>query len=558
MKKVIIIIILFSFFYSFSLFSQNNLCIQIVAFPVSDVSSIKKDKKIIDFVTKRNDCIIDKRGGGKYYGICCGNFVSRKSASKELKKVRKLFKGAFFRKFNLKYSKKANYFFNLKHKNALKVKKKRKKVVAKILSNIKYSDNFSTQTIEKPNFKLFTLRSYLQKLTDKDINYKLDQLNSLLFKLNSQIERNIYSPRLYFTIEGKVNKTYNVGSATSKINSDTIAALHLDWHLYDGQKKYYLQERKEIFDELSKLNLLSAKDRVLIDGVYIYMNLWMFQNLIDYYNILLEKQKKLVEIAMQRQLKGENLNYYEPIDSKNDFYNLKLNSVDIKESYLQKELIFRESIDLKTELPLYLYEPVYNELNKSLKELQQEAIRNNNELKKLQAEYKLSKSNIHLAQAKKSWKIDFSSYAGYGGSTELEGSNKDSGNGFEWSAGIRFTYPLSRSGINYEIEKRKIETEKAQLMVINKMKKLSVSITKLYNLIKKLKYKERILNQKNKLLKERLKVSFKRYISGKGSYKEYSNSLRYYVDNIQKEILNRSLLHSSILQMYILTGKEIY
>jgi outer membrane protein TolC len=94
--------------------------------------------------------------------------------------------------------------------------------------------------------------------------------------------------------------------------------------------------------------------------------------------------------------------------------------------------------------------------------------------------------------------------------------------------------------------------------VASKIKAITVSVNKLYNAIQKLKYKEDIYVSQNKILRERLKISYRRYMKGEGSYKEYSDTLKLYTDSLRARLLNESLLHASILQMYIISGKNLY
>jgi len=322
-----------------------------------------------------------------------------------------------------------------------------------------------------------------------------------------------------------------------------------------------MYERKVIFDRLAKLNLLAARDRVLLKGINQYTSLWFLQKIIDDYNLLLAQQEKLIKIVKNRQINGEMINIYEPIDSLNDYYSLELTVSDIKDSYLQEEVGFRESIELKSSKPLFLYPPDYSPLNLSLKALIKEAIAKNKELARLQEEYKLSKSDIILAAKRRGLSVDFFSYGGYGYSTAVEGSNStgNSGHGFEWLVGIRAKYPIGkRKDIELEVKRKKLEAMKKALMVADKIKVLTVSITKLYNSIKKLKYKERIYESKLSLIKEKLNISYERYLKGEGTYKDYSDTLKSYISIIYQKYLNKSLLDASILQLYILTGRNLY
>ena len=584
MKKVLLLFFLFSFFLSGISFAKNHYCIQISAVPITDLSSIWKDKKVASFLRTRDDCIMDKRKGGAYYGICCGDYLSYKASLHELKNIKHSFPGAFPRPYNTEKAEKIEAVSEngVKHskkiiskKHVVKTEKQYKKpksIVEKKKKPLEekeitiepqndFEDFFSRNIVNArrdAEYENFSLQKYLKKLLETDKNFKIRELDSKIYNITPNIEQDKYNPNVYFSAGATLRKTYNVGNATNYASLDTLAALHLDWHLYDGQKEFFTNERKVIFNRLSKLNLLEAKDNVILNGIYTYMDLWYLQKIIDKYNFLLQQQERVTKIIKVRALRGGSTYIYAPIDSQNDLYTLDLNVSDVKENYIQQEYIFRQSIELASKKSIYLYDPVYNEMNKSLGQLQKEAIANNRELARLQEQYKLSKSDLVLEAARQGWSIDFNSYGGYGYSKEIEGT-KRSGDGLEWQVGLRATYPLSqRKDITYQVERRKLLVKQAMLRVSNKIKTLLTSVSKLYNSVKKLQYKENIYIMQNKILKERLNISYNRFMKGAGSYKDYSDTLRAFTENLRAKLINETMLHASILQLYLVTGKNLF
>ncbi len=575
----VLILFLLFFFCSENLFSASHYCIQITAIPVTEIASLWKDKKVASFMKTRNDCIMDKRKGGAYYGICCGDFLSYKASLTELKNIKKSIPGAFPRKFDTTEAEKLEMENNrsvIHHvkkrtviKKQVKINKKRESVKAIPEKKVKpvyekenvFQDFFARNIINAKTdaeYEMFSLQKYLKKLLDTNNSFKLRKLDSEIFNVTSKIEQDRYNPDIYFRAGSKVRKTYNIGNATNYATLDALAAVHFDWHIYDAQKKYFNNERKVIFDRLSKLNLLEAKDRVILSGISIYMDLWYLQQIIDKYNFLLSQQEKVTKMIKVRALRGGSSYIYAPIDSQNDLYSLELNVSDVKEQYIQQEYLFRQSIDLTSKKSVYLYDPVYSELNKSLAQLQKEAIAGNKELAKLQEQYNLSKSDLVVEAARRGWKLDFNSYGGYGYSKEIEGSKKK-GSGLEWQVGLTATYPLSqRKDITYQVERKKMLTKQAAIRVNEKIKTLMASVSKLYNAAKKLKYKENIYIMQNKILKERLNISFNRFIKGVGSYKDYSDTLKVFTDNLRAKLINETLLHASVLQLYIVTGRSLF
>ncbi len=611
MKKVLLVFILF-LFSNTVLFSEDRYCVQIAAYPVTENSlSILNNHSVSNFINSRDDCILDLRGNGKYYSICCGDFATYDSSLKEQNKIRKIFKSAFSRKYNTENAKNISLrnspnksLIKNKVKNIqrtakkhvkdiphLKHEKDKEKLTNSVDNNIiskskkmdvvsvrpkKTDKNDRNNTLTFPDSsendylsrnianntlssetENFSLKKYLGLLLETDPDFKSEQYSVRLYIIQSLLEGQQYKPNIYFNGNAKVGKNYSVTNASNYITFDAIASINLDWHFYDAQKKYFTKERKEIFERLAKLHLLEAKDRLILYGLSIYMDMWFLQKIVKKYDELLDTQEKIFKIVKKRAMRGMG-GIYDSIDSQNIYYKLELNISDLKERYVHQDVIFRESIDLPSDKPLNLYAPVYNKLDVPVIELQKEAIGKNKELAKLKEKYNLAKSDILIEAAKKGWTMNIFSHYGYGYSRELEGT-KQHGNGFDWQIGINAKLPLyPKEEANLLIEKRKIETKKAGLLITKKIKTLINSISKIYNSIKKLKYKENIYNAQNELLFKRLQISYKRFLKGEGSYQDYSNSLQSYIDSFRAKLVNESLLHTSMLQLYILTGRDVF
>ena len=619
MKKILFVFFLFLLFNTV-LFSEDRYCVQIAAYPVTENSlSILNNPSVSNFIYSRDDCIMDLRGNGKYYALCCGDFETYDSSLNEQGKIRKIFKSAFSRKYNTENAKnislkntpskpyvrksvnnvqktvkipKKSVKSGIAHFKPVVTNKRKsikspadKKIISKnvnmdsmeevsvqpeksdkndinkltfpdLSENDYLSRNIANNTLSS-EMENFSLKKYLGLLLETDPDFKSEQYSVRLYIIRSLLEGQQYKPNIYFNGNAKVGKNYSVTNASNYITFDAIASINLDWHFYDAQKKYFTKERKEIFERLAKLHLLEAKDRLILYGLSIYMDMWFLQKIVKKYDELLDTQEKIFKIIKNRAMKGMG-GIYDSIDAQNNYYKLELNISDLKERYVHQDVIFRESIDLPSDKPLNLYAPVYNNLDVPVIELQKEAIGKNKELAKLKEQYNLAKSDILIEAAKKGWTMNIFSHYGYGYSRELEGT-KQHGQGIDWQVGINAKLPLyPKDEANLLIEQRKLESKKAGLLITKKIRTLINSISKIYNSIKKLKYKESIYKAQNELLFKRLRISYKRFLKGEGSYQDYSNSLQSYIDSFRAKLVNDSLLHTSMLQLYILTGRDVF
>jgi hypothetical protein len=172
--------------------------------PVTEVASLWKDKKISSFIKTRNDCIMDKRKGGAYYGICCGDFLSYKASLTELKNIKKSIPGAFPRKFDTTEAEKLEMENNrsaIHHvkkrtviKKQVRIQKKRETAKSAPKEDVKpvyeerniFNDFFARNIINAKtdsDYEMFSLQKYLKKLLDTSKNLRIQELDSKILLL---------------------------------------------------------------------------------------------------------------------------------------------------------------------------------------------------------------------------------------------------------------------------------------------------------------------------------------------------------------------------------------
>jgi outer membrane protein TolC len=405
---------------------------------------------------------------------------------------------------------------------------------------------------------VFSINSYLLRLMDEDIRYKNRNLESKVLLLTSLIEQTRYNPDIFLDATLKGEDPVNVLRIDEGIEFSAVGSVNFNMRLYDAQKDIYTSKRKKIFDELSSLEVLNAKDRLQLLGIKIYIDLFKIQETIKQYNLLLKYQNKITKIAIDRASKGLG-GIYDKTQAVNDLINIKLKLVDLKEKLIQKEYLFRQAINLESGSFISLKQLDYKSLEVSLNELQHRAINRNSSLRLKNKRFELSQSDIDVEKSKRGLSVDFQSNYGYGYMQQYNNYYTDRANSDDtWSAAISVKYPIyQRNEIKLQTQRSKIKALQAKNGVEIERRALNRTINRLYNMLQKYKIKNQLFLQQKKVLQERIKITYNRYREALESYKPYSDSLRDMARSDEAYINNSLSIDETTLQLYILSGSSI-
>jgi outer membrane protein TolC len=418
-----------------------------------------------------------------------------------------------------------------------------------LLSNILLAESVSN---------VFSLESYLERLIKEDVRYKNRNLESKVLLLTSLLEQSRYNPDLFLDARFKGEDPVNVSKLDDGMQISAVGTINFNMRIYDAQKDVYTLQRKKLFDELSSLEVLNAKEQLQLMGLKIYIDLFRIQETIKQYNLLLKYQNKITKIAIDRASKGLG-GIYDKTQAVNDLINIKLKLVDLKEKLIEKEYLFRQAINLDSDTFIRLQKIRYDELDLSLKELQHKSISQNIRLKFRNKQYELSQSDIDVEKSKRGFSVDFQSNYGYGYMKQYNDILVDETNYNDtWSALISIKYPLDqRNEIVLRTQRSKIKALQAKNGVEIERRALNRTINKLYNMLQKYKIKNQLFLEQKKVLQERIKITYNRYKEALENYKPYSDSLRDMARSDEAYINNSLSIDETTLQLYILSGSSI-
>jgi outer membrane protein TolC len=420
-----------------------------------------------------------------------------------------------------------------------------------------FSQSIEIKQDENSLEKVFSLQIYLEKLLEEDLEYKNRNLESKVTLLNSLIEQNRYNPDIYLSGDIQGQKTLDMSRFNPTTELEAIGKINFNMRLYDGQRSHYMNSRRELFENLSSLEVIDAKDQLQLLGVQIYTQLLQIQRTIQQYNILLKYQLDITDIAVMRASKDLG-DIYDKTQSENDLINIQLRLSDLKELLIQKEYIFRQSINLESGAPIKLLDIEYKEFSLSLSDLQKKALQNNSHLHVMQKQYELSQSDIKTESDRRGIIVDWTSHYGFGHVEQMDSPYR-SNDGDDWLALLSIKYPLyERDDIAMQVQNKKIKSLQSKNTLEIQKRALSRTINRLYNALQKHNIKNRLYAKQKEVLLERSTISYNRFKEALENYKPYSDSLRDMARSDEAYIQNALLVDATTLEIYILSGESLF
>jgi len=231
---------------------------------------------------------------------------------------------------------------------------------------------------------------------------------------------------------------------------------------------------------------------------------------------------------------------------------------DLKELLIQKEYLFRQSINLESGAPLALKDIEYTKITSSLENLQHAAIHNNARLHVKEKQYELAQSDIKLEVDRRGLGIDWTSHLGFGHAEQLNPPYR-SRDGEDWQALLSINYPLyERGDMSMKVQEKKIQALQSKNNLAIERRLLSRTINRLYNSLQKHKIKHQLYAQQKDVLLERITITYNRYKEALEMYKPYSDSLRDMAMSDEAYIRNSLLLDMNTLELHVLTGEKLF
>ncbi len=542
-----------------------------------------KDKEI--FIKQFPSGFIEKQK--KYYVFKLGIFKNYKQAEYKLKVAKKYYKDAFITKGDnktvlkrLKYKKKIiqnnitqknptkpvqlnepmlftkkNYLPAL-HRTSIPNNKPRLNE-PKILETWQIPDKYKTTDTNK--YDILNLTKYINAVLNYNDNAKEAYYQKKIDYILSEIKKDKYGFDIY--TEAYISTGQSISTNANNIEgnggyTNAGISLNADKIIYDGQKKVVENIYDILYDRLSQIKEINAKEKLIIMAISIYTNLYTLQEEIKEYNKILKKQTYIKQITTEGYKKGK-ISVIDYLDAKDDYINLQRYILNLKYQYLYNDYILRQSIKSQSRKPFKLYPAKISIYTSSLKILQKEAVTNNSNIAIQSNILKIKEANFISDKRRYYPSIDFSSNIGYGLSTDNTFDLGNAGKGMFWTLELTAKIPLYQRGdITLSKDRDMYGILKQKRVLSAKQRDILSQVEKSYNKIQKTKKEKYFLTELLKIGSIKLKILTTRYINGISSYKEYSDALAKYLNYKRQSILNKQSYIIECSLLYTLIGKR--
>ncbi len=305
---------------------------------------------------------------------------------------------------------------------------------------------------------------------------------------------------------------------------DLQGGLGVSKRLFDSG--YYIKKSiKRLRQKLAKMDYINAKDRLYLYGSELYINALLQQKIKDLYEQNFYEQKAFRKLVRER-YKAQVASRVDDIDAEDDFLNIKKNLLESEYAYLYSDYLLRNAAELNISKPLKLsWFGVAQDGEKSLREYYKNALEHSPKILAQETKQNLESKKILKYRYFYFPQVDFNAlvYEEYSKNNDAPGINKASG--LNYLASLNIKIPLYNKSNSDQLQKQKLQTLYEHERLKSTIKDVLKDIHKTYNEIKKLNIKKAIVQKQYDLAKEKIDLTKKRYLSGVGSYRDYSDAI---------------------------------
>ncbi len=511
---------------------------------------------------------------GNYYRFLIGPFASKKEAYPTLKKAKRYHKDAFLRicpqvvekksacesniskykttKEQVKFDNKPiqigevfkrpilkkrarNIRKSMKVKNGSKVKSlskvKSKKNTA--INEEKVASKTLSQLQKEPYYRL-SFYEFMNRFLYKSPYGKQESLNYRLQKLDALLEEVPYNWDLFLQATVSYSKFIDFNLAENK-EFLLQGGIGLSKRLFDSG--FFVKSSiKRLRERLAKSEYLNAMDKLYLYGAQIYLNALTMQKVKELYEANFFEQKAFKEVVHER-YRAKVATRVDDIDAQDDLLNIKKQLLERMYAYLYSDYLLRNSAELEVKQPLKLSWFGVSQEPKELEEYYKNALLHSPLIQSQKIKEAIEKKRLVKSRYFFVPQVDFNTlvYEEYRKDLSITPSQTATGLNYQVDFSIRiplynqnFFDDLQRSRVRWAMEKERLKA---------KIKDVMRDIHKSYNEIAKLKNKRAITKKQLELAKEKVEITKKRYVSGIGIYRDYSDAITEFLA-YQEELYN--------------------
>ena len=513
---------------------------------------------------------------GQYYRFLIGPYLSKKEALTVLKKAKRYQSDAFIRscppslqqrtaKFTPKpstalTSKKSAAFAvsnepivisevfkrpvlkRMANKSQKRVVRKQQEVAKKKQSKKKDSSQTKEEQtakkvleqLEKEPFYRLSFYEFMNRFLYKSPYGNVESLDYRLKKLDALLEDVPYNWDLFLLGTARYSKFIDFNLAENK-EAVLQGGVGLSKRLFDSG--YIVKNNiKRLRKKLAKSNYLNTMDRLYLYGAQIYLNALTEQKIKELYEKNFFEQKAFRKVVQERYL-AKVATRVDDIDAQDDLLNIKKSLLEKIYAYLYSDYLLRNSAELKVKKPLKLSWFGVSRSDKSLEEYYKNALAHSSRIERQRAQKAIEANRAIGARYFFLPQVDFNSLVYEEYRKDLSVTPSQTATGLNYQVGLNVKIPLyNRTNLD-EKQRAKVRVSLERERLKSTIKDVMRDIHKTYNEIRKLRDQKKIVQEQLRLAKEKVDITKKRYVSGVGIYRDYSDAINEMLQ-YQEEIYN--------------------
>ncbi len=480
------------------------------------------------------------------YKFRSGPYLTKKAALKYLILAKKWHKDAYIKP--CRPTKKRAQKIETVKKEQSNIEKKETSFVDKIVKHLSKKNERNSYTL--------TFEEFLHRLLKYDYQARNIDYQTIMKKLEAQIETNPYDWNLFAYSAARYSKFIDYDLQTNK--EFTIdGGVRLSKRIYDSG--FGIKDKiARLKEKLAKLDAIKAKDRLSLYALQIYTQAYESQEIKEIYQRLYFNQKAFYLLIKER-LKVGLSTKVDYIDAKNDLLNIKKALLAKIYEALYSDFMIRNLADLNTTKPLVLVPFGVMAPKGDLDLLFKKALDKNVEITSNRQLFELQKQYLKKSQNRYIPTLDFSSSLFYEYKKDFSYTPHKNANGLSYDVGLNLQIPLLGSMVDSNIvQKQKIAALIQKNRLLESIKKNAAEIHRTYNEIKRIEKTLSIVNEQITLMRQKIDLVKKRYVSGLSNYWQYSNALRSLLSLKEEETrLQNAFLQDEAL-LYTFEGKHLF
>jgi len=398
-----------------------------------------------------------------------------------------------------------------------------------------------------------SLNHYIEKVLREGVSVSSGEFESRIEQLRRQLQQSRYdfvvTYQAYLSASQLPTGTEGMGTT---MNART--GIQASKILYDGNRRYFLDESSNLTERFSKYKKLSVREQTALYGADLYVRVLELQKRSAFIQKYQELDNVVYEMALQKYQRGISDNAYNEINAKMDKIALEKLAAGLQYDLHNATVAFKQAADIASEHDIALEWPTLEMPAEPVEILQQKALENNYQIGYADTLFRMKKGEVVSEMGRNDWQVDFNAFAGVGYSNTETSLSNSTAQGINWIVSLQAAYPLNPVVTELETERKMVEALKEKNNVILARQNMVQRINKLYTECLRENRMLKMMEVQKGLAERHLKITRYRLEGGLEPYSSYAASMKKIIE-IEEDILSAQIRQvRNRFELQLLTG----